>query len=125
MFSTCLTEGEEAPLDAALRAGARRRTLVLPVVRLAARRSDVIVAPSTAIAERIRKVIKPELSSRVVIKQHPGLRTPDPTPGLSANHGVPGVLILFFKNGDGAIASPNLYYTTMRNLEEPFGEDRE
>jgi Glycosyl transferases group 1 len=39
-------------------------------VHMAARRSDVIVAPSTAMAERIAS-IRPELSSRVVIRPHP------------------------------------------------------
>ena len=62
-----LTEGEEARLDAALRAKARRDAVV---VHLAARRSDVIVAPSTAMAERIA-TIKPELGSRVVVRPHP------------------------------------------------------
>ena len=62
-----LTEGEEARLDAALRAKVRRDAVV---VHLAARRSDVIVAPSTAMAERIA-TIKPELSSRVVVRPHP------------------------------------------------------
>ena len=62
-----LTEGEEARLDAALLAKARRDAVV---VHLAARRSDVIVAPSTAMAERIA-TIKPELCSRVVVRPHP------------------------------------------------------
>ena len=62
-----LTEGEEALLDAALRAKVRRDAAV---VHLAARRSDVIVAPSTAMAERIATV-RPELSSRVVVRPHP------------------------------------------------------
>ena len=62
-----LTEGEEARLDAALLAKARRDAAV---VHLAARRSDVIVAPSTAMAERI-ETIKPELCSRVVVRPHP------------------------------------------------------
>ena len=62
-----LTEGEEARLDAALRAKARRDGVV---VHLAARRSDVIVAPSTAMADRIA-TIKPELCSRVVVRPHP------------------------------------------------------
>ena len=62
-----LTEGEEARLDAALRAKVRRDAVV---VHLAARRSDVIVAPSTAMAERIT-TIRPELRSRVVVRAHP------------------------------------------------------
>ena len=62
-----LTEGEQARLDPALRASVRREAVV---VHLAARRSDVIVAPSTAMAERIATV-RPELSSRVVVRPHP------------------------------------------------------
>jgi glycosyltransferase involved in cell wall biosynthesis len=62
-----LTEGEQARLDPALRASVRRDAAV---VHLAARRSDVIVAPSTAMSERIAAV-RPDLSSRVVIRPHP------------------------------------------------------
>jgi len=62
-----LTQGEEAGLDLALRAKVRRDAVV---VRLAARRSDVIVAPSMAMAERIA-AISPELHSRVVVRAHP------------------------------------------------------
>ena len=62
-----LTEGEQTRLDPALRAGVRREAVV---VHLAARRSDVIVAPSTAMTERIATV-RPELSSRVVVRPHP------------------------------------------------------
>ena len=62
-----LTEGEQARLAAPLWASARRDAAV---VHLAARRSDVIVAPSAAMAERIATV-RPELSSRVVVRPHP------------------------------------------------------
>ncbi len=62
-----LTEGEEALLDPALRAKVRRDAVV---VHLAARRSDVIVVPSTAMAERIA-TIRPELHSRMVVRPHP------------------------------------------------------
>ena len=62
-----LTEGEQAQLDPALRTSVRRDTAV---VHLAARRSDVIIAPSTAMAERIAAV-RPELSDRVVARPHP------------------------------------------------------
>jgi len=67
-----LTEAEAARLDSALRAKVRRDAVV---VHLAARRSDVIVAPSTAMAERITTV-KPELSRRVVVRPHPVSATP-------------------------------------------------
>ena len=62
-----LTEGEQARLDPAQRASVRRKAAV---VHLAARRSDVIVAPSTAMTERIA-MVRPELSSRVVVRPHP------------------------------------------------------
>ena len=62
-----LTEDEQARLDPAVRASVRRDAVV---VHLAARRSDVIVAPSTAMKERITTV-RPDLSSRVVVRPHP------------------------------------------------------
>ena len=62
-----LTEGEQARLDPVLRASVRRDVVV---VYLAARRSDVIVVPSTAMAERIATV-RPDLCSRVVVRLHP------------------------------------------------------
>jgi len=62
-----LTERERANLDPALLVSVRRDAAV---VHLAARRSDVIVAPSTAMAERIAKV-RPELGSRLVVRPHP------------------------------------------------------
>jgi glycosyltransferase involved in cell wall biosynthesis len=62
-----LTEGEQARLDPDGRATIRRKAAV---VHLAARRSDVIVAPSTAMTERIATV-RPDLSSRVVVRPHP------------------------------------------------------
>lgn len=62
-----LKDSEQAGLDTALRASVRRESAV---VQLAARRSDVIIAPSTAMAERIATV-RPELSSRVVVRPHP------------------------------------------------------
>jgi len=62
-----LTEGEQARLDPAQRASVRRKAVV---VHLAARRSDVIVAPSTAMTERIVTVM-PDLSSRIVVRPHP------------------------------------------------------
>ncbi|MGH3186226.1 MAG: glycosyltransferase [Streptosporangiaceae bacterium] len=69
-----LTEDEQARLDPAVRAEARREALV---VHLAARRSDVIVVPSTAMTERIA-AIRPELSSRVVVRPHPVSAAPIP-----------------------------------------------
>ena len=62
-----LTRDEEERLDPARRAKARREAVV---VHLAARRSDVIVAPCTAMAERI-VTVRPELSGRIVVRLHP------------------------------------------------------
>ena len=62
-----LTADEEARLDPVLLAKVGRDAVV---VHLAARRSDVIVAPSTAMAERI-VTVRPELRSRIVVRPHP------------------------------------------------------
>jgi hypothetical protein len=69
-----LTEGEQAQLDPALRDSVRREAVV---VHLAARRSDVLVAPSTAMTERIATV-RPDLSSRVIVRPHPVSAAPIP-----------------------------------------------
>jgi glycosyltransferase involved in cell wall biosynthesis len=71
-----LTKGEEARLDPGLRASVRRDAVV---VHLAARRSDVIVVPSTAMTERIATV-RPELSSRLVVRPHPVSASAVPRP---------------------------------------------
>jgi glycosyltransferase involved in cell wall biosynthesis len=62
-----LTDGEWANLDPSLRAATRRRA---PVVRLAARRSDVIVTPSAAMGERVAHVM-PTLRNRIVPRLNP------------------------------------------------------
>ena len=60
--------GDEAPrLDRRTRVANRRKAAV---VHLAARRSDVLVAPCTAMAERITLVL-PSVRSRVVVRMHP------------------------------------------------------
>lgn len=69
-----LTEDEQARLDPVQRASVRRKAAV---VHLAARRSDVIVAPSMAMAERI-VTIRPDLSSRVEVRPHPVSAACDP-----------------------------------------------
>jgi glycosyltransferase involved in cell wall biosynthesis len=71
-----LTEGERARLGPALQASVRRDAVI---VHLAARWSDVIVVPSTAMTERIATV-RPELSSRVVVRPHPVSAVPIPRP---------------------------------------------
>jgi glycosyltransferase involved in cell wall biosynthesis len=62
-----LTEDEQDALDPKIRSATRRRA---PVVHLAARRADVLVVPSTAMAERVIHIM-PNLASRVVIRAHP------------------------------------------------------
>lgn len=62
-----LTDDEEARLHPSIR-DANHRTAV--TVRLAARRSDVLIAPSTHMAERVTRVL-PRLRSRVVVRMHP------------------------------------------------------
>jgi hypothetical protein len=62
-----LTDGEWAKLDPSLRSATRRRA---PVVRLAARRSDVIVTPSAAMGERVAHIM-PSLRSRIVPRLNP------------------------------------------------------
>jgi glycosyltransferase involved in cell wall biosynthesis len=73
-----LTEAEEASLSPAeLSASIRHDTTA---VRLAARRSDVIVTPSAAMAERVIHVA-PGLRSRIVVRLHPV--SADVKPGLA------------------------------------------
>jgi glycosyltransferase involved in cell wall biosynthesis len=72
-----LTEAEEAALcPAAVPASVCRDAVA---VRLAARRSDVIVVPSTAMAERVARVA-PGLNGRIVVRAHPV--SADPAPRL-------------------------------------------
>jgi glycosyltransferase involved in cell wall biosynthesis len=49
----------------------------IPVVHQAARRSDVLVAPSTAMAERIQATL-PDVAGRVVVRLHPVTANPVP-----------------------------------------------
>ncbi len=73
-----LTEADEAALrPAMLRASVRRDAWA---VRLAARRSHVIVVPSTAMAERVARVA-PGLRGRIVVRPHPVSADPAPRPG--------------------------------------------
>lgn len=62
-----LTDDEESRLDPAIRGANHRKAAT---VRLAARRSDVLVAPSTNMAERVARVL-PSVRSRVVVRMHP------------------------------------------------------
>ncbi len=62
-----LTDAEEAALDPSSRAVARRQS---PVVRLAARRSDVLIVPCSDMAERVVRTL-PCVGSRVAVRMHP------------------------------------------------------
>lgn len=62
-----LTESETSRLDPSLRATTQRKAAV---VRLAARRSDVLVTPCSAMAERVTRIL-PGVSGRVVVRPHP------------------------------------------------------
>lgn len=62
-----LTEAELSLLDSSTCAVARRQA---GVVRWAARRSDVLVAPCTAMADRVIQAV-PEVRSRIVVRPHP------------------------------------------------------
>jgi glycosyltransferase involved in cell wall biosynthesis len=75
-----MTDDEEAKLPRPARATIRHRA---SVVHLAARRSDVIIAPCTDMAERITRVV-PSLRSRVVVRMHPV--SADTVPALPRDH---------------------------------------
>jgi hypothetical protein len=62
-----LTAAEMAGQVPALRAAMARQ---IPVVYRGARRSDVLVAPCTAMAERIKTAL-PDVADRVVVRLHP------------------------------------------------------
>jgi glycosyltransferase involved in cell wall biosynthesis len=69
-----LSAAEEAELDTGLLARAQRQAAI---VRLAARRSDVLIVPSTAMADRVRLAM-PGVSDRVVVRPHPVSAHPAP-----------------------------------------------
>lgn len=62
-----LTDNEASCLDPSLRAATRREAAL---VRLAARRADVLVVPSTAMADRVTRVM-PSARRRLVVRPHP------------------------------------------------------
>jgi glycosyltransferase involved in cell wall biosynthesis len=62
-----LTDEEQANLSFSRKPHIWRRA---PVVRLAARRADVVVTPTTAMAERVTRIL-PSLHSRIVVRAHP------------------------------------------------------
>ena len=62
-----LTASEASSLDPGLRAAVTRQAAI---VHRAARRSDVVVAPCTAMGERISSAL-PEVAGRLAIRMHP------------------------------------------------------
>ncbi|MGH3202265.1 MAG: glycosyltransferase [Streptosporangiaceae bacterium] len=62
-----LTDAEADRLGPELRTSVRREAAV---VRLAARRADVLVVPCTAMAERVRRAM-PSVRNRLVVRAHP------------------------------------------------------
>ena len=83
-----LSEGETADLEPGLRAMMSRQ---IPVVRQAARRSDVLIAPCTAMAERIAATL-PGVTGRVVVRMHPLSVSPIPRQHGGSADLVPGDL---------------------------------
>jgi glycosyltransferase involved in cell wall biosynthesis len=69
-----LTPAEMTALDKEMRSLANRQ---IAIVHRAARRSDVLVAPCTAMAERVKAVL-PEVADRVVVRMHPVSANPVP-----------------------------------------------
>lgn len=69
-----LTDTELSELDPSLRSVAGSQATV---VRAAARRSDVLIAPCSAMAERVAHVL-PRVASRVVVRMHPVSPGPPP-----------------------------------------------
>jgi glycosyltransferase involved in cell wall biosynthesis len=62
-----LTDTEASHLDPSLLASVRREAAV---VRLSARRAEVLVVPSTAMAERVTRVL-PGVRNRITVRPHP------------------------------------------------------
>jgi glycosyltransferase involved in cell wall biosynthesis len=62
-----LTDTEASHLDPSLLASVRREATV---VRLSARRADALVVPSTAMAERVIRIL-PGVRNRVTVRPHP------------------------------------------------------
>lgn len=62
-----LTDAEAATLNSSLRALVQRQALV---VRLAARRSDLLIVPCSAMAERVVHIL-PNVRSRLAVRMHP------------------------------------------------------
>lgn len=74
-----LTAAEMAALDPSLRVAVARQARI---VHRAARRSDVVVTPCTAMGERITAVL-PDVAGRLVVRMHPITSIPAPPPAGS------------------------------------------
>lgn len=77
-----LTESEKAALDPGQRAANQRRA---SVVHLAARRADVLVVPSTGMADRVTRTL-PVVADRVIMRHHPV--SADSIPRLTREPGI-------------------------------------
>jgi hypothetical protein len=77
-----LTDDEAARLDGSLRAATMREAAV---VHLAARRADVLVVPSIAMAARVTRIL-PSARSRIAIRPHPV--SPDAVPRLPRDSAI-------------------------------------
>ncbi len=62
-----LTPSEQSDLDPAVRSATRRRA---PVVHATARRADVLVVPSSDMADRVTRLL-PSVQNRIVVRHHP------------------------------------------------------
>jgi glycosyltransferase involved in cell wall biosynthesis len=62
-----LTDEEQSKISLSRRPHIWRRA---PVVRLAARRADVVITPTTEMAERVTRIL-PGLQDRIVVRPHP------------------------------------------------------
>lgn len=62
-----LTDSENAELAPSLQASVRREAAV---VRFSAKRADVLVVPSTSMAERVMRLV-PSVTPRMVVRPHP------------------------------------------------------
>jgi hypothetical protein len=77
-----LTDDEASRLDPSLRIAMQRQGAV---VRLAARRSQVIITPSTAMAERVGRIV-PGLSDRIIPRLNPV--SPNYLPRMPRDHAI-------------------------------------
>ena len=83
-----VTDREAAELEPALRASVRRESAI---VRFAARRADVLVTPSTAMAERVTRVLR-RTAARLVVRPHPVSPAINPDDQVRATGREPAIL---------------------------------